>query len=162
MKLISKSLQIGLVSASLAIAGITCAKADSHQGPMNGSDMHAQQGQSGGMPMPRLAQKLDLTTAQQQAISQKLTPIGEKMQQAVSQIQSSRSQLQAFMLKGDFTNSKIKGLAKQQGDALAQLTLLRMQSKQAVFSSLTPEQQKAYLRMMKKRHDKMMKMMQQS
>ena len=162
MKFISKSLQIGLVGVSLAIAGITCAQAGSHQSSMHDDNTQMQQGseQASDTQMSRLTQKLNLTPKQQQTISQKLTSIGEKMQDAVSQIQSARSKLQALRLQGDFTNSNINDLAQQQGDALTQLILLRMQSNQAVFSALTPKQQKMYLRMIKKRHDKIVKMMQ--
>ena len=164
MKLIKKTMQVGLISLPLMVMGIASAQADSHGGNISDTagnmQMQHDGGNQQGQKLQRLTKKLNLTTDQQQAISAKLTPIRAKKQQYMSQIRASKQQIMQMMMQGNFDNSKISQLAKQQGDTMAQLTVLRAQMKQAIFSSLTADQQKAYLAMMKNRYNKMQQMKQ--
>lgn len=102
----------------------------------------------------KLAKQLNLTDEQQQMIANNMKASIEKMKATKQQLQSIRHQIKQLQQQGYFDDNIIKKLARQQGDAVTKLTMLRLQSRQFVFSVLTPEQREKYKAIQKKRAQK--------
>ncbi|MFN3234166.1 MAG: Spy/CpxP family protein refolding chaperone [Gammaproteobacteria bacterium] len=104
--------------------------------------------------MDRLAIKLNLTQEQRDSIRSQLKALQSQKEkyrdQLVMSMQTLRQLAQAGVYKGD----KVEAAAKQKGDAITQLTELKMQSKGVVMNVLTPEQQKQFKEMRAERMKK--------
>jgi len=113
-------------------------------------------GRHKGRMMGRMFRQLDLTDAQKEKIQAIMKSSREEGQALRKQMRANRIELHNLSENGTFNESKVKQIAKKQGDLHAKMIIQRQKSKAQIHAVLTPAQ-KAKAAEMKANFKKMMK-----
>jgi Spy/CpxP family protein refolding chaperone len=112
---------------------------------------HGHRGGMMGDPVAKLAIKLDLSKEQRDAIRTAFDKNKSQVEKYQDQLIDSMQQLRSIALSDNYDEKQVEKYANLQGDAISNLTQLRIQTKQAILQILTPEQQKAFKQMAEKK-----------
>ena len=96
----------------------------------------------GSMRVERLAQKLDLTDAQQEQIAAIIEASSNTRESLQEKMQNNREALSEAMASDN--SASVRSLADQKGDLIAELTVLRASDRSQIKAILTPEQQEEF------------------
>jgi len=148
-----KKFTTAVLLVAIIVIGAVFVIAQTSEGPMRANKkefgkrgMHGPFGRRGmgrhrGQMMGRIFRQLDLTDEQKEKIQSIIKSSREDSKALRKQMRTNRKELHNLSENGNVGESKIKNLAKKQGNLHAKMIVQRHKSKAQIYAILTPEQQ---------------------
>ena len=109
--------------------------------------------------MAQLAWRLDLNDSQKQQVKALVAAEKPNIQGLVKQLATTHQQMVVATQKGQFDDAKVRSIANQEAQTIAELIVTKQQLQSKVYSLLTPTQQAKFDQMQQRHLDHMQRWM---